>query len=104
MLEQCRLHPAAACQLFHQPQAWFVEASDTVWPGVDYLANAYHLFGNIRDATSPGGRQHCHAQCGLGVLRQVNGPPENVGVKLAPVVVASCATRQAQVTTERRTE
>src|SRR5271157_5993810 len=98
MLNQGRLQPSAACQLFHEPQVRFVETSESVWPGLDHRANAHHLLGNIRDASSHGGRQDSHSRSGLGVLRQSNRTIEDVGAKLTPVAAAGCATRQAELT------
>src|SRR5271167_872377 len=95
-----RLYPSAACQLFHEPQVRFVETSESVWPRLDHCANAHHLLGNIRDASSHGGCQNSHSERRLGVLRQANGTIEDVGAKLTPVAAAGCATRQAELTAD----
>src|SRR5271157_4211037 len=104
MLNHHRLYPSAACQLSHEPQVRFVETSESVRPGLDHRANAYHLLGNIRDASSHGGCQDSHSRRGLGVLRQANGTLEDVGAKLTPVATTGCATRQAELTADRRAQ
>jgi hypothetical protein len=100
MLNHRRLQPSAACELFHEPNVGCPEASEPIWPGLDHCANAHHLLGNIRDASSHGGCQNSHSERRLGVLRQANGPCENVGAKLTPVAATGCATRQAELTAD----
>src|ERR1039457_4251622 len=100
MLNHPRLQPSAVCQLFHELQVRFVETCESVWPGLDHLTNAYHLLGNLRDASAHGGCQARHSKRGLGVLRQANGTIEDVGAQLTPVAAAGCATRQAELTVD----
>src|SRR5271167_3475990 len=111
MLTKGRLDPAAARQFFHQLQIRFLKTSDAVRPRNDHLANAYHFTGDIRNAPrrnasrfGVGGGKHGHAQRGLCILGQANGPSEDIGAKLAPVAAASCTACEGQVAADRCTQ
>src|SRR5277367_1156475 len=109
MLANRRLYPAAPLQLFHQSQIRFVKTSDTVRPRSDYFANAYHFTGHISEdsrssssGVSSGKDGHAHRR--LCILRQANGPSEDIGTKLAPIAAAGCATGKGQFAANRDTQ
>jgi len=88
-----------------------VQTSDAVRPRNDHIVNTYHFTGDtgnapLRNASRFGvaGSKHSHAQRGLCVLGQANGPSEDIGAKLAPVAAASCTACEGQVAADSCTQ